>query len=274
MEWSKLKNVILLMLVLVNAALLILVGAQTRRASRYTEETRQAALTVLEQGGISFDLEDFPDDLSLPFLTVTRDRTGESAVASALLGQVTQEEGSEVRSRYSGSGGTAEFSMNGSFSIALEPGTWALQAGEDYQQASADCLTAMGFSGLLESQAVQDGEQVLTYRQQWDGYPLFSCQVTLHWSDGQLLLVEGQRLDGSATLSSNTGLLSTSSILIRFLAGLNKGGHVCSRITDITHGYLSSGLSRSVQLTPVWRIATDTGVYYINGLTGDFTSLE
>lgn len=274
MEWSKLKNVILLMLVLVNAALLVLVGAQERQARRYTEETRQAALTVLEQGGISFDLEEFPTDLSLPFLTVTRDRTGERDQAAALLGQVTQEEGSEVRSRYTGPGGTAEFSMNGSFSISLEPGACTRQTGEDYRQASAGCLAGLGFSGVLESEWSEGEERVLTYRQQWEGYPLFSCQVSLHWSGDDLLLMEGSKLDGSADLSSDTELLSTSSILIRFLAGLNDGGYVCSRITDMTPGYLSSGLSRSVQLTPVWRVTTDTGVYHVNALTGDFTSLE
>ena len=35
MEWSKLKNIILLLLVSVNAFLLILVGVQESRAARY-----------------------------------------------------------------------------------------------------------------------------------------------------------------------------------------------------------------------------------------------
>ena len=40
MEWSKLKNIILLLLVSVNAFLLILVGVQESRAARYEEDTR------------------------------------------------------------------------------------------------------------------------------------------------------------------------------------------------------------------------------------------
>ena len=52
MEWSKLKNIILLLLVSVNAFLLILVGVQESRAARYEEDTRQAAVRVLEQSGI------------------------------------------------------------------------------------------------------------------------------------------------------------------------------------------------------------------------------
>ena len=53
MEWSKLKNIILLLLVSVNAFLLILVGVQESRAARYEEDTRQAAVRVLEQSGIT-----------------------------------------------------------------------------------------------------------------------------------------------------------------------------------------------------------------------------
>ena len=37
-------------------------------------------------------------------------------------------------------------------------------------------------------------------------------------------------------------------------------------------GYLTSGSGRSVQLNPVWRIVTDTGTYYVDGVTGAVTA--
>ena len=67
MEWSKLKNIILLLLVSVNAFLLILVGVQESRAARYEEDTRQAAVRVLEQSGITFGLERVPQEAGLPY---------------------------------------------------------------------------------------------------------------------------------------------------------------------------------------------------------------
>ena len=72
MEWSKLKNIILLLLVSVNAFLLILVGVQESRAARYEEDTRQAAVRVLEQSGITFGPERVPQEAGLSPLTVTR----------------------------------------------------------------------------------------------------------------------------------------------------------------------------------------------------------
>ena len=50
MEWSKLKNVILLMLLCVNAILLLLVGSQASQDRRYQAETRQAAAPRLSEG--------------------------------------------------------------------------------------------------------------------------------------------------------------------------------------------------------------------------------
>ena len=86
MEWSKLKNIILLLLVSVNAFLLILVGVQESRAARYEEDTRQAAVRVLEQSGITFGPERVPQEAGLSPLTVTRDRESEAIVAQTLLG--------------------------------------------------------------------------------------------------------------------------------------------------------------------------------------------
>ena len=41
----------------------------------------------------------------------------------------------------------------------------------------------------------------------------------------------------------------------------------------MTSGYLTKGTARQVQLTPVWRFVTDTGTYYVDALTGEFTPL-
>lgn len=275
MEWSKLKNVILLMLLGVNAILLLLVGSQASQDRRYQAETRQAAQAVLEQGGIDFTLDEFPADLTLPVTTVTRDRTGEEGVATALLGEVTLVGESEVRPRYSGPGGAAEFSMNGSFTIRLTAGTWTLGGEQDYETASQACLEAMGFTGTLSGTDRNGQETVLTYYQSWEGSPLFSCTIRLHWQEEDLIQVEGQRLDGSVSATSSKSLLSTPTILVRFLAGINEGGYVCSRVDAMDGGYLlSSNTTRQVQLTPVWRFVTDTGTYYVNAVTGEFSPLE
>lgn len=100
-------------------------GLQGSRSARYEEETRQAAIDVLEQNGITFGPERLSADTQLRPLTVTRDRESEAQVAQTLLGSAERQGENEVRQLYVGEGGTAEFSMNGAPSpspSSREPG--------------------------------------------------------------------------------------------------------------------------------------------------------
>ena len=271
MEWSKLKNIILLLLVSVNAFLLILVGVQESRAARYEEDTRQAAVRVLEQSGITFGPERVPQEAGLSPLTVTRDRESEAIVAQTLLGDVSREGENDVRHRYSSVQGTAEFSMNGTFSVRFQPGAWAKEHERSYEDASQSCLERIDFQGTLISSesGERPGQTVLTYYQNWEGTPLFYGQVNQLWQDETLRRMAGQRRSGTRTAASD------ATVLVRFLAGVTEGGFVCSRIDEMNAGYLLvSGTTRPVELTPVWRITTDSGAYYVDAITGELSPTE
>ena len=277
MEWSKLKNIILILLLCVNAFLLVLAGIQESRSARYEEETRQAAVDVLEQNGIAFGLERLPEDMDLAPLTVTRDRESEAEVARALLGEVERQGENEVRHLYAGAGGTAEFSLNGAFSVSLQPGTWVKEHERSLEDASRACLERIGFHGALETQSVDDelGETTLTYCQEWEDVPVFSCRITLVWRGDELVHMEGSQLSGTSAQAAVQGEpLSAASILVRFLSGINEGGYVCGRVDGMTAGYLLSGTARPVELTPVWRIDTDSGSYYVDAYTGVLTPAQ
>ena len=271
MEWPKLKNIILLLLLCVNAFLLVLFGLQAGQRARYEEETRQAAVDALERNGITFALERVPEDMELRPLTVTRDRESEASVAQTLLGQVERQGEGEVRQQYTGQGGSAEFSMNGAFTVELQPGTWVKEADRSLEDASQDCLERIGFNGSLEDVVSEGAQTRLTYCQEWEGAPVFSCQVTLVWEGDTLLSLEGTRLAGTSSAEEADEPLATASVLIRFLAGVNEGGYICGRIDSMTPGYLLSGTARPVELTPVWRIDTDSGSYYVDAYTGVLT---
>ena len=271
MEWSKLKTVILLMLAGVNLLLLGLVGVRVTQGAFYEDETRQAVIQVLERGGISFLPEQIPEDITLPPLTLTRSRDDEADIARLFLGPTVQTGESDLRPSYTGTGGTAEFSMNGSFTIALTGENWICPPGQDIGQASRDCLEQMGFQAGEEELFTQGDTTWATYCQMWEGAPVFSCQVSLTWSGSVLTQVEGSRLSGESAADSSSTMLSTPTVLMRFLAGVSQNGYICSQIRSMEDGYLASGSTRSVQLTPVWRISTDTGDYFVDAVTGTVT---
>ena len=60
MEWSKIKNIVILLLALVNVFLLVLVVSQERRSVRYQEEARTEAVAVLAKNGVDFLPERIP----------------------------------------------------------------------------------------------------------------------------------------------------------------------------------------------------------------------
>ena len=271
MEWSRLKTIILLMLAGVNLFLLLLVGLRAGRGAVYEEETRQTAVQVLEQEGIAFLPAELPADMALSPLSLTRDRAWEEPAAQSLLGEVVREE-SGVHARYSGAGGTAEFSLNGAFLVEFSGDGWALQPGQDPEDVSLACLALIGFQGG-ETEVSQQGELTqVNCLQLWEGVPVFSCPATLTWREGVLLRMEGICLAGASSPAAGQGLLSTPTVLLRFLAGLNEGGYVCSRIDGMEAGYLAGGSGRSAQLAPVWLIATDTGDFYVDAVSGAVTA--
>lgn len=269
MEWSKIKTIILLMLVCANAALLALVFAREGLGLRYADETKQSAVQVLEQNGIQLLPQQVPEDISYSTLNLTRDRSGEEAIARLLLGDVTSASESDVRHEFLSEKGSMEFSMNGSFQVEFAQGAWLREKGESYEEASQRFLSQLDFTGQWEaSEAVSDGT-LLTYCQVWSKVPVFSCQVSLLWQGDELRHAQGQRLAGTAAAEGSAQPLSTTTILIRFLSGLSQNGFVCSQIEAMDPGYRANGTVRTAQLLPVWRIQTDSGNYYVDALSGE-----
>lgn len=266
MEWSKIKNIVILILLGVNLALLALLIPQERRQAQLAAETWAGAVSALERSGISFEAEQPPLDMELTPLAFTRDRAGEQEAAEALLGPLREaEDSSSVRTLYTGAGGSAEFTLGGEFSIH-PAGLITPSAGEDRDQASRACLAQLGITGRLLEERTEGTAYVLTYCQEWEGDPVFSCRTEVTWEGNTLASIQGERLTGTTAAAAGEPL-STADALVRFLAGLNRTGDLCTRVEAMTAGYLATG-ARPVQLTPVWALETDNGTYYLNALDG------
>lgn len=275
MEWSKIKNIIILVLVCLNVLLLALVTIREGKSAHSQEETREGIIAFLEKNEIAFLPETLPEQPALSPLTVTRSRDHERAMAEALLGAARREDmGGSVRVVYTGAGGTAAFTSDGHFDFTLAEDT-RTAAGDGLTRDGADCLALLGLQAMLVETRTDGTETCLDYLQTWEGVPLFSCPITLTYQDGALRRMEGIYLDGTAAPAAGDPL-DPPTVLLRFLAGMNDAGYVCSRIDGMTSGYLSSVSAARpvVQLSPVWRIDTDTGAYYVDALTGALSRVE
>lgn len=270
MESAKLKNIVLVILLITNALLLGLMVFQRLENHQHRQQALADAVMLLEQKGISAELDalpsgDFPGPMALE-----RDTAREREQFTALLGDGTTLSQRGLVSYYTGPYGSAEVRGDGAFSLSLLPGAYPL-GGESMDVHGLTVLERMGFVGQLTSFDADAG--VLNAVELWNNTPVFSCAVTLVYQDGELRSVSGTRLVGVPTADSRQGApLSTATLLLRFRSGIIDSGSACTAIYSATQGYtLRSNAAGQLRLTPVLRLETDTAPYLLDALTGSLS---
>lgn len=266
MERSKLKNIILAILVITNVLLLGLMITQRMESRHYRQQALLDVVELLDRQGISVQVEDLPRQDFPPPQVLERDAQEELAAFSALLGQDAVYAQRGMVSLYTGSLGSAEVRDDGGFSVELAPGAYPLN-GQDMEQHGLAVLSLMGFSGQIT--AVEDN--ALSAVETLKGVPIFSCGVLLRYEGGDLRSISGTRLVGAPAKDLQAGgQLSTATLLVRFRAGIINSGDACTAILSATQGYiLGADANRNLRLTPVLRLETDTNLYILNALTGE-----
>lgn len=271
MPWSKMKNIILVILAATNLALLILVGGRAIQGSRLLSQAREDSIQFLRSRGIEMDESVIPQSMDLRPQIVERDLASEERAASILLdGPVSvQARGGEVY-RYFNEKGSVQFHSDGTVSAQLEKG--ALSLGEDRPAGCLALMERMGLQGVI----LKEEKDRLIFQQTWKGSPLFTQQMTLMCQDGDLVAItSGRQMMGKPQEDAARETISVATALINFFNGVGTLGDVCNRIDAIEPGYsVSVSLSGPAILTPVWRVTTDTGAYQLDTVTGGVTRVS
>lgn len=272
MEVSKLKNIVIVILVLLNLFLLVLSGGRRVQDARDRDEARSAAVEVIRNGGVVLEEQIVPAEMDLLPLTADRDLQEELRQARTLLGGEVemQAKGGEVY-RYSNASGWLQVHSTGQYSAEVMPQTPLTQEDRLADRAVAELAKLDIQSVVVESRMI-DGRETVILNQSLDGVPLLGCQVTVVCTDGgSLSFTAGRRLLGETQRAEGTPI-TVATALMRLYNGLNDLGDVYSTIQTITPAYLlSTEGGGSVRLTPVWQVETDTGIYRLDTLTGVLT---
>lgn len=274
MRWSRIKNIIILLLVVVNGFLLALVGFRAWRTEQGERETRERMIEILANNGIEFLPEEVPGEMPLTAWQTTPETPGETQ-AGELVGELRSVESAGGRITYTGAKGTAAFSSDGEVQADFLPNAWPCDK-ERIPSATVEILNALGLSSVrVTDRREEDSAVTVTVIQLWEGKPVFDRTLTLTWEGGGFTRLSGRCLLGSGEMAAGSGSITAPTALARFLTALNDGGYVCSQITGMYPGYLSEG-SATVSLTPAWFIETDVWPRYfaVDGVTGAVTAAE
>ena len=266
MRWTKIKNIVILLLVVVNLFLLGLVGLRNWRTQQNARLTRERMVTVLENNGVAFLPGEVPDMLTLTGrrLTITPPSDEE---AQALVGRIESQSPLGLRTVYEGEWGTATLSPSGEIEVTY--------TGPAYSEAQAlELLSSLGVEVRETGRETEDGLTTVTLTQLWEGTPLPGQTATMVCREGILESLSFRRLAGTVEPVSPGGeTITAATALIRFLAAMSQEGYVCSQVTDMYAGYSLSG-SATLTLTPVWYVETDASPwrFAVDGTTGAVTA--
>ena len=174
MERYRLKNIIILILALLNAFLLVALGIRGTEEHTARRTQQQELVALFAADGMTLDPALIPADTELSAYTLLRDETLEKNAAAFWLGTVSERtaQGGGIYT-YSGSHGAAVFRDTGSFDIA---GT--LSGGD----AASLCRDFCKKFSYTEPAFTLDetGSGTATALRQWNGAPCIQLRGALH----------------------------------------------------------------------------------------------
>ena len=270
MSASKLKNLILLILTLVNLFLLVLVIPKQLAVRRQEKQEMESLLTFFAQEGISLDAP-IPETMTIHASELSCSREMQEKLLSSLLGPDCETLHSGYQTVFTSPDGFAVLDAEGLFTAEFTPGLFS-----GPEDSMRELLARMGLGHLTVTQMQSDGMTVCTAPLELDGLPVFSQPLSFVFEKGELLRAVGQLPVGQSApvRTGKNACAEAQSALIAFLGSRDETGWVGSRIISVRQGYMarSAAAALLVTLEPVWEIRTDTGTFLVNGLTMNVTA--
>lgn len=252
MDKGKVKTAVIAILLILDLILGTFLIWQTATARKAERNAFQNLKTVMHANGVELLPEELPSADGIYTLLSERSLSAEAALARVFTGSDQgQDQGGNIY-YYTGSTGEAWFRGSGDFEVL-------------FSEPAAQMDSAVR-KALLQYGMDPDRKDAV---QQVDGLNVFNCTLSAHYTNALLTSVTGRLVAGSFSAVVDTPAMDAGTALLRFIASLEDNGFICTEVSSMELGYLMSALvTGGFQLTPVWRVVTDTGEYYVNAITG------
>lgn len=275
MDSVKVKNFIILVLVIVDLALLVLVVRDAARGSEQRKEAIEGAREVLLSHGISVSEDADLGEREGSSYSVSRSDEAERLAAEAIFGEVEVIDRGGGIVMYSAVSGEVTFRGAG----GLEMQYYGISAPEtdEPEKLALEMSRTLGAETYSEDiSSVTEGETTtVSVGCSWMGSRIVNCELNYTFKGGKLLYVSGSRPLGESSSERLEEIIDVPTVLMRFIELTQQQGHVCSMLEELELCYLYSGTaSGGGSLSPVWQLRTDTGYFYINAITGKEESVS
>ncbi len=259
MDWSKAKNLIILLLVIVNVFLLGNISYLFYKNEAAARNTVTELVAFLESRGIALEEDLVPrENLGRTVLVVERSTEEEAALARTLLQDLSLPENAE--GNYTNRTGDLSLKSGGYMDAR-----WT----EDMTARTLVSRFEKGGVALQETSYTDTAAELLVA---YADLPVFNCRITAALENG-VWTASGRICMGNA--------LRTDSDYERDVAGLLVGVMQklvlmdTTEITQIEAGWIAGSISSvGVRLLPVYKLTADSGDYYVNAVDGTLLGVE
>lgn len=278
---AKLKNLILLLLVVTNGLLIWMA------MPLMAEEQSQQALAgdqlerLFDTYGVSYSGDSAPTEAMLYTVELTMDGSDELPLATAILGEQVElsSDSTQQTQIYQSEVGTFSISRDSTFTILYnqEVATTQMEA------LVAERMVDLGVVGTIGTPVRQTaGTYVVTVTQDLFYVPYLSSRLDFYFRDGVLYQCSGNGLlgktqedgslisgDTSFTRPDDQACIGYADALVAFFGSRNELAWLGSSINQVSQGFIRADMASVavLRLTPGWKISTDTGDFWVNGIT-------
>ncbi len=262
MQWDKVKNVLIVILLAVDLFLMGNFGTKMIQAHLRTDGLEDDLRRLLEGYGYTLpDSFDLPDDESILPLMLDRSRASEEEMADKMLGgDVSRTEQEDGSVRFESNQGALEWgvdgTVNGACAIDKVPSN-----SNQAQRRARKLIESWGLAD--DSISYKTSGLSVTVSGEIARQPVHNRQLILTFSTDSTLTISGRWSFGIpyATARENSVNCAAADALLSFASAIPKNESVQS----MEAGYrMEADSSRRLQLTPTWKIVTSDGEYLVD----------
>ena len=277
MPISKLKNLIILILLAATGFLLALVVPNKLAQSRQKQAQHRELISLFSSYGIALSEQILPQEQTLYTVELPNTQSCGSALAAALFENpvLMQDAASRENCTFTDQNGNLSYDSGGHLRVTLRQSeeVSSLKSGAKKILKTLDYPVA----SVSEPERISAGVFCVNAQELLFDVPVFSEPLCLTYTNQRLSRIDGIFFGGAkdAVRVDNTPCISCADALVALLSKRDQIGWVGSSVLSVRQGYRRvDTASSSIRMSPCWRIVTDAGSFYVGGITGEITGIE
>ena len=266
MQWSRVKSILLVILIIVDAFLIMTLAGGYVAERRSAEEKTEHFVSILSEKGVLTGEEFYlPEMMSLPMLEVDRNKNDEDSFTKGLLGsQVERYENSEGRTIYSSPSGNINWTADGKIFGHFVPDSYIMPSTErDIRLLTAKLLEHCGISSAVEIEVnVEERNAFATF--DTAGAPVFNRFLQMTFVDEQIKINGWWTFQTPYMVRTNNYVSCEASDAILALLSIESS---IQSIDKAELGYVMlNSTGRRLSIVPCCRIVTEQGEFFVDSL--------